>query len=486
MLRKLWLPLLLLMSLSARAQETRHFTFHYGFTVKNLPAGERVRLWIPAAHSDGFQEVKVLSAQKQHHSVTLTGLTGNSTYQYNVGTGSATLATATFRTAAAAGGTFCFAAIGDFGGGGTGETQNPPHIAGARYRRSSRQWVTTFTHSPVSRIQTSPRPTRISTRDCSSRSLGSSTARRSSRRTATRSTTATAHSGATSRCRAATTAGTATTGAMRTSWCWTPSSRSPRPARNTASPRADLAAHQRAPWRIVAMQRPPYSSPSSNSSSVSGPGPTWCHCSRRARGLVLSGNSHNYERTFPLTNGPATGGITYVVTRCRRQRLQPVHHRQARVERLPQRQLLRVRQSDGVARPRSGSTADRLGDQQGHRLDHHRRQRGHHRLHRQLAAGFSGLHQRPGQAAGRQLITPSCRPDRLPAAVPRRALGRTCSSRSTDAHGQMAVGFIQYTAYQYRLYVLASPTATAATSASTVRWPDLVLARCYFLRCWRK
>ena len=62
MLRKLWLPLLLLMSLSAWAQETRHFTFHYGFTVKNLPAGERVRLWIPAAHSDEFQEVKVLSA----------------------------------------------------------------------------------------------------------------------------------------------------------------------------------------------------------------------------------------------------------------------------------------------------------------------------------------------------------------------------------------------------------------------------------------
>ena len=62
MLRKLWLPLLLLMSLSARAQETRHFTFHYGFTVKNLAAGERVRLWIPAAHSDEFQEVKVLSA----------------------------------------------------------------------------------------------------------------------------------------------------------------------------------------------------------------------------------------------------------------------------------------------------------------------------------------------------------------------------------------------------------------------------------------
>jgi hypothetical protein len=64
MLRKLWLPLFLAaVSLApASAQETRHFTFHYGFTVKNLPAGERVRVWVPAAHSDEFQEVKVISA----------------------------------------------------------------------------------------------------------------------------------------------------------------------------------------------------------------------------------------------------------------------------------------------------------------------------------------------------------------------------------------------------------------------------------------
>lgn len=47
----------------APAQGVRHFTFQYGFTVKNLPPGERVRVWIPAAHSDPFQEVKVLSAK---------------------------------------------------------------------------------------------------------------------------------------------------------------------------------------------------------------------------------------------------------------------------------------------------------------------------------------------------------------------------------------------------------------------------------------
>jgi len=45
----------------AAAQATRHFTFNYGFTVKQIPAGERVRVWFPLAHSDQYQEVRVLS-----------------------------------------------------------------------------------------------------------------------------------------------------------------------------------------------------------------------------------------------------------------------------------------------------------------------------------------------------------------------------------------------------------------------------------------
>ncbi len=44
------------------AQTTRHFTFHYSFTVKDVPAGEKVRIWIPEAHSDEFQTVKAISA----------------------------------------------------------------------------------------------------------------------------------------------------------------------------------------------------------------------------------------------------------------------------------------------------------------------------------------------------------------------------------------------------------------------------------------
>ncbi len=64
MLRKSWLSLVCVVGFAilTSAQETRHFTFHYGFTVKNLPAGDKVRIWFPAAHSDQFQEVKVVSA----------------------------------------------------------------------------------------------------------------------------------------------------------------------------------------------------------------------------------------------------------------------------------------------------------------------------------------------------------------------------------------------------------------------------------------
>ena len=62
MLRKI-LPLLILFPATVGfAQSTRHITFHYGFTVKDVPPGQKVRVWFPAAHTDDFQEVKVISA----------------------------------------------------------------------------------------------------------------------------------------------------------------------------------------------------------------------------------------------------------------------------------------------------------------------------------------------------------------------------------------------------------------------------------------
>ena len=63
----LWKIGFLLLSLGlfagmSSAQETRHFIFHYGFSVRDIPAGERVRIWIPDATSNEFQEVRVVSA----------------------------------------------------------------------------------------------------------------------------------------------------------------------------------------------------------------------------------------------------------------------------------------------------------------------------------------------------------------------------------------------------------------------------------------
>ena len=64
MLRKLCvLSSLFALCQTALAQDSRHFTFHYAFTVKNLPAGKKVRVWIPAAQSDHSQEVKIVSAK---------------------------------------------------------------------------------------------------------------------------------------------------------------------------------------------------------------------------------------------------------------------------------------------------------------------------------------------------------------------------------------------------------------------------------------
>jgi transglutaminase-like putative cysteine protease len=51
------------LTLCTFAQESRHFTFHYAFTVKNLSAGKKIRIWIPAAHADRYQEVKIVSSK---------------------------------------------------------------------------------------------------------------------------------------------------------------------------------------------------------------------------------------------------------------------------------------------------------------------------------------------------------------------------------------------------------------------------------------
>jgi transglutaminase-like putative cysteine protease len=64
MLRKLCLLLSVFgLTLTAFGQDSRHFTFHYAFTVKNLSGVKKIRVWIPAAQSDAYQEVKIVSAK---------------------------------------------------------------------------------------------------------------------------------------------------------------------------------------------------------------------------------------------------------------------------------------------------------------------------------------------------------------------------------------------------------------------------------------
>jgi transglutaminase-like putative cysteine protease len=60
MLRRTLVLLALLFAVRcAGAQNPRHFTFHYEFTVRAVDAGKPLRVWIPLAHSDKYQTVQV-------------------------------------------------------------------------------------------------------------------------------------------------------------------------------------------------------------------------------------------------------------------------------------------------------------------------------------------------------------------------------------------------------------------------------------------
>ena len=53
---------MLLLSASAFCQQSRHFIFHYSFSVRNVPPGQKLEVWFPQAHSDPFQEVTIVQA----------------------------------------------------------------------------------------------------------------------------------------------------------------------------------------------------------------------------------------------------------------------------------------------------------------------------------------------------------------------------------------------------------------------------------------
>jgi transglutaminase-like putative cysteine protease len=43
------------------APRQRHFTFHYSFVVKSVATGKRLHVWIPLAHTDPWQQVRLVS-----------------------------------------------------------------------------------------------------------------------------------------------------------------------------------------------------------------------------------------------------------------------------------------------------------------------------------------------------------------------------------------------------------------------------------------
>lgn len=79
---------------------------------------------------------------------------------------------------------------------------------------------------------------------------------------------------------------------------------------------ADLSANQSKIWRIVVVPRPPYSSLSNNSSSQNVRTYLVPLFEQQNVQLVLTGNSHNYERSYPLLGGvpQGAGGVTYIVS----------------------------------------------------------------------------------------------------------------------------------------------------------------------------
>jgi hypothetical protein len=253
----------------------------------------------------------------QHHAVTISGLSAGRAYTYAVGDGTVMSTAATLRTAAAPGTPFSFAAIGDFGGASPGESQNATNIAGAG---------TSFVQTLGDNIYPSagaPDPD-FSTvySDYDARFFAQKMFGQVVRNQAFFPADGNQEYYSEGKFWQ-TFPMPAAPGATWYSYDWgdahilvldtevdfAPGS----PQYDFAQ--ADLAAHQNAAWRIVAEQRPAYSSTSAHSSSK----PVLQYLvplfEQNKVNLVLSGNSHNYERTFPLKGGvPATGGVTYVVS----------------------------------------------------------------------------------------------------------------------------------------------------------------------------
>ncbi|MDT4933519.1 MAG: hypothetical protein QOK11_1411 [Pseudonocardiales bacterium] len=254
------------------------------------------------------------AGQVRHHAVTVAGLAPGTTYPYTVTSGSAS-SSGSLHTAAPPGRTFSFAAIGDFGSQSTGEAQNAANIASA-----GTDFVQTLGDNvyPSAGLPDPDFATVYSDFDArfykqfkpvlASQALFPANGNKE-------------YYGD-----GAFWANFPMPGSNHSwySYDWgdahilvldTEQQMAPGSDQYTFA-QSDLAAHQADPWRIVALQRPPYSSTSANSSSQPVLQNLVPLFQAQHVDLALSGNSHNYERSYPLRDGArvASGGVTYVVS----------------------------------------------------------------------------------------------------------------------------------------------------------------------------
>ena len=246
------------------------------------------------------------------HVMLLGGLTAGVTYTYQVVSGSASSAVLTFTTAAPAGSPFTFAAVGDFGGGSSQEGQIATNIA-----NGGTQFVQTLGDNVYPDSQDPNFSTNYS--DFDSRFYKPYAA----------------------------------TMGKKTLWLgggnheyygdeafwqnfWMPNNErwysydwgdahilvldTEQPFTSVSAQYqfavADLSASQSKIWRIVVLHRPPYSSSGTSSSSTSVRTYLVPLFEQQNVQLVLTGHSHNYERTYPLLGGvpQVSGGVTYIVS----------------------------------------------------------------------------------------------------------------------------------------------------------------------------
>lgn len=254
------------------------------------------------------------SGSVQHHMVSISGLAAGTQYPYTVSDGT-TGATGSFWTAAPPGATFSFAAIGDFGTGSPSQQKNAANIAAA-----GTQFLQTLGDNvyPSAGLPDADFSTSVSDFDNRFYRPMEPVLRTQAIFPANGNKEYYADGAFWEHIRMpgqnhswySFTWGDAHIVVLDTELSFSPKSQ------QYAFLADDLAAHQSEKWRIVVFQRPPYSSTSGNSSSLNVQQYLVPLFQTSNVALVLSGNSHNYERSFPMINAsPVTsGGITYVVS----------------------------------------------------------------------------------------------------------------------------------------------------------------------------